>query len=446
MSIDVMHGPESNSKAYGLVTWDRMQSLLPGDAFTQHDRFGRGALSFTNDSKAGAFSFQSGISGLLSSGETFWENHPATNAASGTSRVSIDEKSGRAYVDALLKRESGYSLEAGADIKAEFTEVSRIGTGRKTRNAGIDNVRSGGFAEYSLEAGPYGALFGIRAEYFSAFTALGMSPQLTVSRKLGGLARMALNGALRYEPHGDGPEIASIALSDTTHPPLDFKTLDLKRVWYGDMSLAGMISGISLECTGFLKYYDREFKLIDGIHRAYFGGIATGDDGDISYFAKPTCKRIAQGVEANAKGRLGETLRVHLGAAIQSIENEYAGGAFHPDRNDFGLSMKALCFWTVAPRNLVSVNMTAERGRPAWSREQISGDDFYSARFPDLYYLSARYSIDRRIHQSDLTLYFEINNVLNQTPPVYQSIRNDGSYRNLYVNGIYPLMGLRISF
>ena len=203
---------------------------------------------------------------------------------------------------------------------------------------------------------------------------------------------------------------------------------------------------MTYEITGYAKLYDREFKLVDGVHRAYYGGLDTKNGRTVSVFADPSGTRIAKGLEMKAAGSVAHRLWFSMGISLISIENEYLDGNFYPDRDDYGISAKGAGYLSVTKHQLLSLSMIAGRGRPVWNRSQILDQDYYSGRLPNMVYLSARYTLDWNVRQTRFMAYAEIDNLLNQTPAVYQDINDDGAIQYLSLNGIFPLIGIQVGF
>ena len=148
-------------------------------------------------------------------------------------------------------------------------------------------------------------------------------------------------------------------------------------------------------------------------------------------------------MEMKAAGSVAQRLRFSMGISLLSIENEYVDGDFYPDRDDYGVSAKGAGYLSVTKRQLLSLSMTAARGRPIWNRSQIPDQDYYSGRFPNLVYLSARYTLDWNMHRTRFKAYAEIDNILNRTSAVYQDFNDDETVQYLYLNGIFPLIGIQ---
>ena len=442
LSLDLNHGGTSSSRIFGLYTWDRMSTRLPAYDHTRYDRSGRAGLSYSNYIRTGKMGFESGISGLVASEAADWRSDSSTAAGSPATSYFIEERTGRAFVKASIGDAASSHLQTGFDVKISNPDLDRI-----SLHGGFDtsfaDVRTGGFAEYRGSAGPYGGNIGLRAEYFSIYSALGLSPQAGVSRRFGEEFRLTLNGSLRYAPPGRLSGVAMFALSDDDHPYYDLSTLGLRRVWYLDATLAAQKSGVTYEITGYGKLYDREFKIIDGIHRDYYGGSETKEGRTVSVFAEPSGKRFAKGLEMKAAGSVAQRLRFSMGIGLLSIENEYVDGDFHPDRDDYGFSAKGAGYLSVTKHQLLSLSMIAGRGRRIWNSSQILNQDYYSGRFPDMAYLSARYTLDWIVHRTRFRAYAEIDNILNRTSAVYQDIYDDETVQYLSLNGIFPLIGIQ---
>lgn len=442
LSLDLNHGGHSSSRIFGLYTWDRMSTRLPAYDRTRYDRSGRAGLSYSNYMRNGKTGMETGISGLIASEAAEWRTDSPPTAGWPATSYSIEERTGRAYVKASIGDAASSLLQTGVDVKISNPELDRISL-HGGFDTSIADVRSGGFAEYSGTVGPYGGNIGLRAEYFSIYSALGLSPQASVSRKFGEDFRLTLDGSLRYAPHGQLSSLAMFALFDEAHPPYELNTLGLKRVWYLDATLVAQKSGVRYEITGYTKLYDTEFKLIDGIHRAYYGGSETKEGRTVSVFADPSGKRFANGLEMKAAGSVAQRLRFSTGISLLSIENEYVDGGFYPDRNDYGVSAKGAGYLSVTKHQSLSLSMIAGRGRPIWDRNQIVKRDYYSRRFPNTVYLSARYTLDWKVRRTRFKAYAEIDNILNRTSAVYQDINDDESVQYLSLNGIFPLIGIQ---
>jgi hypothetical protein len=445
MSLDLNHGRNSNSRIFGLYTWDRMSTRLPGYDYIRYDRSGRAGLSYSNYLHTEKMSIESGISGLISTEDAEWGSNSSTAAQSPTTSLSNEEKTGRAYVKASIGDEAYSLFQTGVDVKISNPDLVRISLNGEY-DTSLANVRSGGFVEYSGSMGPYGGNIGLRAEYFSIYSALGLSPQASVSRKFGEAYRLTLNGSLRYVPQAELSDLAVIALFDDAHPPYELNTLVLKRVWYLDGTFTVRKYGVTYEITGYAKLYDREFKLVDGIHRAYYGGSETKEGRTVSVFADPSGRRLGSGYEMKATGSLGQRLRFSMGISLLSIENEYLDGNFYPDRDENRISAKGTGYFSATKHQLLSLSINAGQGRPIWSSNQILDQDYYSERMPNMVYLSARYTLDWKVHRTRFKAYAEIDNLLNQTPAVYQNINNDGTFQYLSLNGIFPLIGIQVDF
>ena len=445
LSLDLNHGGNSHSRIFGLYTWDRMSTRLPGYGYTRYDRYGRAGLSYLNFLRIDKMGIESGISGLLSSEASEWNSNSPAKTGSLTTSFTNEEKTGRAFVKASIGDEASSLFQTGVDVKISNSELDRISLNGEY-DTSLANLRSGGFAEYSGSMGPYGGSIGLRAEYFSIYSALGLSPQASVSRKFGEDYRLTLDGSLRYVPRGELSNVAVFTLLDDAHPPYELNTLVLKRVWYLDATFAAQKYGVTYEITGYAKLYDREFKLVDGVHRAYYGGLDTKNGRTVSVFADPSGKRIAKGLEMKAAGSVAHRLWFSMGISLISIENEYLDGNFYPDRDDYGISAKGAGYLSVTKHQLLSLSMIAGRGRPVWNRSQILDQDYYSGRLPNMVYLSARYTLDWNVRQTRFMAYAEIDNLLNQTPAVYQDINDDGAIQYLSLNGIFPLIGIQVGF
>lgn len=445
LSLDLNHGDNSQSRIFGLYTWDRMSTRLPGYSYTRYDRSGRAGLSYSNFLRTGKMGIESGISGLISSEAAEWSSNTSTTTGSPVTSFSNGENTGRAYFKASIGEEASSLLHTGVDVKISNPDLDRISL-NGTFDTSLVNIRTGGFAEYSGSMGLYGGNIGLRAEYFSAYSALGLSPQASVSRKFGEDYRLTLGGSLRYAPHGELADVAIFALFGDAHPPYNLNSLVLKRVWCLDATLAAQKSRVKYEITGYAKLYDKEFKLVDGVHRAYYGGSERREGRNLSVFDDPSGKRFAKGLEMKATGSVAQRLRFSMGIGFISIENEYLDGNFYPDKDDYGISAKGAAYLSVSRNQSLSLSMIAGQGRPIWNRTQILDQDYYSERLPNMVYLSARYTLDWKVRRTHFLAYAEIDNILNRTSAVYQDIYSDETFRYLSLNGIFPLIGIQVEF
>lgn len=444
LTLDLNHGERSYSRAYGFVTWDRMESRIPGESYDQQDRYRRGALSLMNYTGFERVGVETGVSALLSDKQTRWQGNPTLTAKGENYLIGADEGIGRAYVIGMYTGEGGTSLEVGGDLKLTVDHLSQENPRSGERDSIISCMRTGGFAEYSVSFGPYDAVAGLRAERYTAFEGWGLSPHLGMSRRFGKDSRIAVNGSLDYDPYGELSELGVPAVFDASAEPLELGTLGLRRTWYADVSLASRLAGVAWETALFTKYYDREFKSVDGINTQYRGEIRTVGGRSYTEYLAPSGRRYAQGVEAKAHGGTMQRFRYSLGALLQTIENEYIGGALYPDKHSVGYAFKAAAYWKLLPTHLVSYSLTTQQGRPIWSDDQRLTEEFYSRRFPDLVYMSMRYTLEKPVFGYPFSFYLEVDNILNRTQPAFQEMRSDETYRYLSPNGIFPSLGMRI--
>lgn len=444
LTLDLNHGESSYSRAYGFFTWDRMESGIPGERHDQRDHYRRGALSFMNFAGMGRVGIETGVSGLLSDKRTHWQGDPAGSVDGAKYLIGVEEGLGRAYSHGTYTWAGGSRLEVGGDLKITADRLSQGTPLSGERDSAISCARTGGFAEYFASLGPFGAVAGLRAERYSAFEGWGISPRLSLTRRLGKSSRITVDGSLDYEPYGELAEVGALAVFDSTAEPLELGTLGLRRTWYAGLTLAGTLAGVAWETGLFGKSYDREFKSIDGMNTLYRGEIRT--DGGRSYteFITPTGRRFARGAEVQVKGGSMRRFRYTVGALLQTIGNEYIGGESFPDRHSVGYATKAAAYWKPLPTHLVSYSLTAQQGRPYWSEAQLLTERFYSQRFPNLVFMSLRYTYEEQVFGYPFSLYLEVDNVLNRTQPAFQELRTDGNHRYLSPNGIFPLVGMRV--
>jgi hypothetical protein len=444
LGLDLNHGSDSYGRIYGLYTWDRMSTRLREYGDTRYERSGRAGLSYLHFLRVGDMRVESGVSGLLSSKSSQWiSDRPPAGGNTATS-FSDAERTGRAFLQASFGDPAASSLQTGIDVKISNPELDRISIDAES-DTSLVNIRSGGFVEYSGTKGPYGIGLGLRAEYFSIYSALGLSPQASFYREIGGNFRLTLDGSLRYVPHGELADVAIFSLFDNAHPPYDLNTLGLKRVWLMDAKLAAQSRGVEYELTGYAKLYDREFKLIDGLHRSYYGRDEPRGDGVVSTFTDPTGKRLVKGLEAKATGSIWNRFRFCLGIGFISIEDEYLDGNFYRDKADYGFSAKGIGYLSMTRHQLLSLSMIGSQGRPIWRNSQIADRRYYDERLPDLANACARYTFDRNVKRVRVTVYAEVDNLLNRTSPVYQDIDENGRSRYLSMNGVFPLIGIQVS-
>ena len=444
LSLDFNHSDDSYSRIFGLFTVDTMSTSLSGYDYTRFDGAARAGLSYSYHLRTGKIEYEGGASWLLSSKASEWSpDFPAATGGANTS-LSEQEKNGRVYVKTSFGEDTSSQFQIGADAKVSNPDLKQVSINGKG-DTSLANVRLGTFSEYNGELGLYSFNLGLRVEYFSIYSKLGLSPQVSLSRKLGSSFRLTLDASLRNTPQGELPDVAAFALLDDSHPPYDLATLALKRIWYLDASLTARLNDVKYEVTSYAKLYDREFRFVDGLERAYYGGSEVNDGRTISVFEDPTGKRFVEGLELKATGELKKRLRFSLGLSLLDIENEYLDGNFRPDKDDYGITAKATGYWAIARHQLFSLSATASGGRPYWGEDQVDGSRYYSERFPSIFNLNTRYTLNWNWRRTRLLAYVEVDNLLNQTPDVYQDIRNDGSIENRSLNGIFPLIGFQLT-
>lgn len=311
-----------------------------------------------------------------------------------------------------------------------------------------------GFLEYIWSIHPFKIIAGLRDDYFTLLHKHGPSPRLGVVVNPDNIGRFSLSCGLYYQ----FPSYLNNIITDSAFMPLisSYKLERSRQVSAGYERQIG--KSHLLRAETYQKWYDREFM--------YY----TPEEPDldsVQYNGAQNGKKKVFGCELQFRKRSFDKIYYSLSYSLVNAEDLYSNGVWYGDKNSVRNIGSAVLGTNFLKHHGFALQLTAREGQPYSVLEVIkyesTGSDGvkqteYYASYPDqpkwnskrrnpYVALGVRYDFKVYRKWGNLTGYFDVSNILNNTPVIDETIdKETGKVVKQYAAGILPMFGLTVDF
>lgn len=325
-----------------------------------------------------------------------------------------------------------------------------------SNDSSIDIRHAGGFIEYVFDEGWVKAVAGLRGDYYTVLTDYGLSPRLALQLSPGThFGTIAISGGLYYQLPSDFNGLVAdlFAFGNSANTVVPLGEARLQRNWQGVVRYErpfGEQHNVTIET--YYKWYDREYPLASPGYRTY--SVVT-DDTLHWLLDNPKGEKKAYGVELTFRKNSHDRFYYSGAYSLFNVENRYTDNKWYNDENNLGMMGNLTLGSDFARNHGISLRLSAYGGRPystikksdvynSYAYDTTRG--YYSERLPPIVSATVRYTFTVNCSWGGITGYLEIWNLFDQKPVLMRYLNTWSGYSDMTVNGLVPLLGVKVSF